>query len=163
MPQLDPTWFASQLFWLAVTFVALYFILSRLVLPPLLDIMARRGQTVAGDIQQAESLTSQAEHARQHYELTMADARERAQGLMNDAILEQKSRAEQQAKAMDAQVEHKLADASKQIAAKKAELTQALTPTASELTGLIIEKLTQNRANADQINRIIGELSKERS
>ena len=50
MPQLDPTWFASQLFWLAITFVTLYVVLSRFVLPPLLEIIARRAQTAQDDM-----------------------------------------------------------------------------------------------------------------
>ena len=60
MPQLDPTWFASQLFWLAITFAVLYTVLARAVLPPLQNIVARREGTIEGDIASAEALKEQA-------------------------------------------------------------------------------------------------------
>ena len=78
MPQLDPTWFASQVFWLVLTFAALYFVVSRMALPQLQDIVARRKQTVASDLERAQNLQAQAEKARQDYERTLADARSRA-------------------------------------------------------------------------------------
>ena len=162
MPQLDPTWFASQLFWLVVTFVALYFILSRLVLPPLQEVVARRKTTVGGDISLAESLKSQAEHARSDYERTLADARMRAQGLMHQAMEAPKAKSESAAKEMDKQVELKLADASKRITAKKEEMIQAIAPAMGELTALIFEKLTQATPSSDRVHRIIGELQKGR-
>ena len=143
MPQLDPTWFASQLFWLAITFVTLYIMLSRLVLPPLQEVIARRKQTIEGDIAQAQRLKSQAEQARQEYERTLAEARLSAQKLIDDAMLEQKAGAEQQGKAMDKQIEQQLAEATRKIAARKKELIEALTPTTAELTAIIVEKLTQ--------------------
>ena len=162
MPQLDPTWFASQLFWLVVCFFALYTILSRFVLPPLQDVMARRLSTVEDDISQAQSLKSQAEHARSDYERTLADARERAQAVMNDTADSYKKKSEIAAKEMDRQIELKLADASRRIAAKKEEMIEALAPTMGELTSLIFEKLMQKTPNTDQVNRVLNELHKGR-
>lgn len=143
MPQLDPTWFASQLFWLAVTFLALYAILARLVLPPLQEIIARRASTVEGDIAQAQVLKSQAEAARLDYERALAEARDRAQTLMNEAMASFKAKSELAAKEIDRQIEIKLANASKRIAEQKQELLATLAPGMGELTDLIFEKLTQ--------------------
>jgi len=162
MPQLDPTWFASQLFWLAFTFVALYFVLSRLVLPPLQDVIARRQQTVSNDISSAQSLKSQAEEARQNYERTLAETRARAQQMLIDAAQEHKSKAERASKEMDKQIEIRLSDASRRISARKDEMIETLTPTATELTAMIVEKLTQQKPTSDQVSRIINDLSKGR-
>jgi F-type H+-transporting ATPase subunit b len=162
MPQLDPTWFASQLFWLAICFVALYFVLSRFVLPPLQEVMARRASTVEGDLSLAQSLKGQAEHARSDYERTLADARERAQAVMNEATESYKAKSETATKETDRQIELKLTDASSRIAAKKEEMIEALAPTMGELTSLIFEKLTQQSANDDKVHRILNELHKSR-
>lgn len=162
MPQLDPTWFASQLFWLAVTFVMFYVVLSRFVLPPLMGIIAQREQTVEGDLSKAQSLKSQAEQARQDYERTLAEARERAQALMNETIASHKAKTELANKEMDRQIELKLADASRRIAAKKEEMITALTPTTGELTAMIVEKLTSRAPSHDQVDRIINDIAKGR-
>jgi F-type H+-transporting ATPase subunit b len=156
MPQLDSTWFTSQLFWLAITFVTLYVLLSRMVLPPLQDIIARRKQTIESDIAQAQHLKSQAEQARQDYERTLAEARFRAQKLIDDAISAYKANAEQQSRNMDKQLEQRLADAARQISARKKELLEALTPTTAELTTMIVEKLTQSEPSSEQVSRVIN-------
>lgn len=160
MPQLDPTWFASQLFWLCITFAVLYFVLSRVVLPPLLDVTARRQQTVTGDIEQAQSFKAQADSARQEYERLMAETRAQAQQLTTDALAAHKAKSDAADKEMDRQIEQKLRDAKQRITARKEELITALTPTAAELTSLIVEKLTQRALSNDQVNRVIGQLSK---
>lgn len=162
MPQLDPTWFASQLFWLTICFVALYTGLSRFVLPPLMDVMARRASTVEDDVSQAQSLKSQAEHARHDYERTLADARERAQAVMNEATESYKVKSEAATKEMNRQIELKLTDASKRITAKKQEMIEALAPTMGELTSIIFEKLTQQKPSSDQVQTILNELHKSR-
>jgi F-type H+-transporting ATPase subunit b len=152
MPQLDSTWFVSQLFWLIITFATLYMLLSRLVLPPLVEVIARRKQAIEGDIERAQRLKSQAEQARQDYERTLAEARAAAQKLIDDAMLEHKNAAEQQTKTMDKQLEQQLAEAARKIAARKKELIAALTPTSNELAAIIAEKLTQ-RADGEQVGR----------
>ena len=162
MPQLDPTWFASQLFWLAITFVTLYVLLSRFILPPLQDVIARRAQTQSGDVETAQSLKSEAEAARQEYERTMAQAREKAQALLTDATLASKAKAEQASRDLDAQVARKLAEATQRITAKKQELMNALTPTAVELAGMVVERLTENKVAQERLTTAVSDVSKQR-
>ena len=149
MPQLDPTWFASQLFWLAITFIALYVILSRLVLPPLQEIIARRINTVDGDIATAQTMKSEAELARADYERALAKARDRAQTLMAEAMGSFKTSSERDSKEMDRQIEAQLVEATRRIAAKKEEIMDALAPTVDELTSMIFDKLMHSGAGED--------------
>lgn len=160
MPQLDPTWFASQLFWLAITFIGLYFVLSRLVLPPLQDILAKREQTMTGDLEEAQNLKVQAEHARVDYERMMVEARERAQQVIQDALAAGKARAEQASRDLDRDIEKKLVDASQKIGAKKQELIDGLSTSTAELTAMIVQKLTQREPNKAQLNTVLTQLSK---
>jgi F-type H+-transporting ATPase subunit b len=160
MPQLDPTWFASQLFWLAITFAVLYTVLARAVLPPLQNIVARREGTIEGDIATAEAMKEQAEAARQDYERTLAEARDRAQQLVNDAVASQKVIADQAGRDMDKQVASQLEEAGSRITTKKKELIAALTPATEELTSLIVEKLTHRNTAKDKIGSVITQLFK---
>jgi F-type H+-transporting ATPase subunit b len=162
MPQLDPTWFASQIFWLVISFAALYFMLSRLILPPLLEIIARRAETLSSDIEMAQRLKSEAEQARVAYEKTMAEARSKAQSLMNDAVADQKAKAEAKGKELDRQIEQKLAAATAQIEAKKTQMLAELAPAAVELTAMIVEKLTNRAPKPEQVAQVLNELSKGR-
>jgi F-type H+-transporting ATPase subunit b len=160
MPQLDPTWFASQLFWLFIAFTLLYVVLSRMVLPPLQGVMTRRQSTIDVDIASAESLKTAAEQARQDYERALAEARDKAQQLITDAMAAQKAKADKASKDMDQQIAAKLSDASAKIAAKKKELITALTPATEELTSLIVEKLTNRNAAKDKVGSVVTQIFK---
>lgn len=146
MPQLDPTWFASQLFWLAITFLVLHLILSRVVLPPLQGVLARREETQAQDIETAQNLKIQAEEAQAAYERVSAQSRAKAQEVLAAAQEESKKKADEASRALDKQVEQKLAEATRNITAKKAELIAGLTPASSELASLIVGRLTESNA-----------------
>ena len=56
MPQLCDAWFGNQIFWLLVTLVVIYFILSRIALPRIAAILAERQGTITNDIAAAEDL-----------------------------------------------------------------------------------------------------------
>jgi F-type H+-transporting ATPase subunit b len=162
MPQLDPTWFASQLFWLVMSFIALYFILARLILPRLQNVFEARQETLSSDLGNAETMTHQANHARQDYERALAEARGKAQQLLSDAMLTHKSKAEAAAKSMDAQVADMLEKAEKRIAAKKDDLMQALVPTSTELASLVVEKLTREALAQETVQSITSNVIKAR-
>lgn len=163
MPQLDPTWFISQLFWLLVTFVALYFVLSRWALPRIEGVLAMRKETLASDLNTAQSLAEQSERARQDYERTLSEARMRAQQLFSDAMASHKAKAEAASKAMDEKVSSMLSEAEKKIRAKKEELIAALTPTSQELAGMIVEKLAKQKNGGDNVRSIVSEALKVRN
>lgn len=160
MPQLDHTWFASQLFWLAVSFALLYWVMSRLVLPPLMAVMAGRQTTIASDLTLAQELKTRAEHARDDYQRTLADARLRSQQLIDEAMDDHKNAAEKAGKEMDAIIAAKISEAEKRISTRKAELTEHLVPTAGELASMIVEKLISKPASPARISALLGELSK---
>ncbi len=160
MPQLDPTWFASQLFWLLITFGVLYVILSKWMLPPLQEILTRRQQTREGDIGRAQSLKSEAEKMQAEYERLQAETRSKAQALLAEAQEAHKAKAERAAQEMDRQIEKKLAEANANISAKKQELMDALTPATEELAALIVEKLTSRAPSSDQVGRVVNALGK---
>ena len=63
MPQLDPSTFGSQLFWLLVCFGALYLVLSFIVIPRIDKTLAARAETLEGNLAEAENLRVQAEAA----------------------------------------------------------------------------------------------------
>lgn len=160
MPQLDPTWFASQLFWLFASFVLFYLLMSRFILPPLLGVMDGRRNSVESDLEQAREMKAKAEHARDDYQRTLADARTRAQQLIDEATDEQKQTAEKAMRGMDAVIASKLEEAEKRIAARREDLVRQMTPTSGELAAMIVEKLTRKPASKQRIDSMLGEFAK---
>lgn len=160
MPQLDPTWFASQLFWLAIGVVFLYVVLSRFVLPPLMSVLDVRQATRMSDLERAQALKSEAESAKTEYEQALSDARLRAQQLFADAEAKAKQASEKALSELNRASAEQLAQAEKRISAKKAELLAELEPAAADLTAMAIEKLMKRRPDESRVKSLIHDLSR---
>lgn len=162
MPQFDTSWFASQIFWLVVCFTLLYKLLAHIILPPLTGTIARRENTISGDLGAAESARNLAERARQDYDNTMAQSRAMAQDLMSEVLQENAKHAEKTLHSMDVEIAKKLDEAMVRIGGKKHELLAALTPAAAEFAAMITEKITSKPANHEQASRVVMDLLKAR-
>ncbi|WP_375688467.1 F0F1 ATP synthase subunit B' [Pseudooceanicola sp. LIPI14-2-Ac024] len=110
LPQLDLTHFPNQIFWLLVTLVVIYLVLSRVALPRIGAVLAQRAGTISNDIAAAEDLKRKASEAEAAYEKALADARVEAGRIAAE------TRAE-----IQADLDAAIAKADAQIAAKTAE------------------------------------------
>jgi F-type H+-transporting ATPase subunit b len=153
VPQLDPTWFASQLFWLFICFTILYVLLSKLILPPLQGVIATRKGTIESDLNAAQEFKTNAAQAKASYEETLVKSREAARVIMAEAEAANKVRAEEAIKALDAQSAVQSAKAVAAISAKKQEIMNALMPSTLEFASMIVEKLTQHSPNPEQLQK----------
>ena len=81
MPQLDPTFFASQLFWLFVTFIVLFFVAWKVALPRIAEVINTRSDRIDSDLEKAEAQKAEAEEVLQAYEAVLANAVSEAQEL----------------------------------------------------------------------------------
>ncbi|MDP5305671.1 F0F1 ATP synthase subunit B' [Paracoccus spongiarum] len=115
LPQLDLSSFPNQIFWLVVTILVLYWVLSRVALPRIAAVISDRQGAITGDLMAAEEFKQKAREAEAAYDKALADARSEAQKIVAA------NRAEIQ-KDLDAAIAH--ADA--EIAARTAESEKRL-------------------------------------
>ncbi len=115
MPQLDFSTFPNQIFWLVVTLVVIYLVLSRVALPRIASVLAERSGTITNDIAAAEELKLKAEEAEAAYNQALADARTEAQKIVAEAKAE-----------IQADLDAATAKAYAEIAAKAAESEKAI-------------------------------------
>ncbi|MBL4894675.1 MAG: hypothetical protein JKY59_07400 [Emcibacter sp.] len=78
MPQLDPAVFLPQIFWLFVLFGLVYLFIAHSATPKITQVLERRQDRIASDLQEAEKLQAQAEDAREAYEKALEEARAKA-------------------------------------------------------------------------------------
>jgi F-type H+-transporting ATPase subunit b len=110
MPQLDFSTFDNQIFWLVLTLLAIFFVLSKIALPRISSVIAERQGTLTNDLATAEDLKRQAAEAEENYNTALANARAEAQAIS------QQTRDDIQAK-----LQVKIDEADAQIAARAAE------------------------------------------
>ncbi|NIY99762.1 F0F1 ATP synthase subunit B', partial [Salipiger sp. HF18] len=115
MPQLCADWIPNQVFWLVITLVVIFFVLSRIALPRIASVLAERQGTITNDIAAAEEFKRQATEAEKAYDKALADARAEAQGIA------QKTREE-----IKVQLDEAIAEADRAIVAKAAESEKAI-------------------------------------
>ncbi len=84
MPQFDPAFFAPQLFWLALTFITLYFLMSKVALPKIGAVLDERQRKIDDNLDKAAQLKAEAEAAVAAYEKALTESRTHAQSVIKE-------------------------------------------------------------------------------
>jgi F-type H+-transporting ATPase subunit b len=140
-PPFNAQTFASQLVWLVIAFVLLYALMAKWALPRVTAIIENRQKRVADDLAEAARLKQQSDEAVAAYEKALADARGRAQAIANETREKQAAAAEATRKAVEAELNVKLADAEKSIAATKQAAMANVRSIAEGAARAIVERL----------------------
>src|SRR5215475_10435632 len=103
-PPFDSSTFPSQLVSLAIFFVALYLIVSRIALPRVGGAIEARQNKIDGDLAEAQKLKDQSDAALKAYEGELASARSRAQAISNETREKSNAQAEAERKSLEEQL-----------------------------------------------------------
>jgi F-type H+-transporting ATPase subunit b len=155
MPQLQLVNFAPQIVWLAIVFVVLYLLMSRIALPKVGDVIDTRARKLDGDLGQAAELRARAEATRKSYETALAQARTQAQSSVAElqANLARVAAERQAALAQRLTAEGKAAEG--RIAEAKQVAMGGLRQTAAELAVAAALKLTGAAPAPEQVVRAV--------
>ena len=140
-PPFNPQTFASQLVWLALTFVILYVLMAKLALPRITSIIESRQKHIADDLAEAQRLKGESDAAIAAYEKALADARARAQTIANETRERQVAAAEASRKTLENELNVKLAEAEKTIDATKQAAMANVGAIATEAAVAIVQRL----------------------
>jgi F-type H+-transporting ATPase subunit b len=152
--------FPSQLVWLAVTFVLLYVLMSRIALPRIAGILADRDKRIADDIAAANRFKEQSEAAHAAYEKALADARSRAQSIANATREQQAAAAEATNKRLEAQLHERIDAAEQSIATSRTSAMSNVGSIASDTAAAIVERLIGQTPAAHEVAAAVSETMK---
>ncbi|NRB34371.1 MAG: F0F1 ATP synthase subunit B' [Rhodobacteraceae bacterium] len=156
MPQLDFATFPNQIFWLVVTLVVIYLVLSRVALPRIDAILSDRQGTITNDIAAAEDLRTRAKEAEAAYEKALADAKAEAQRIAAEAKAEiQKDLDAAMAKA-DEEIAERASESEQAIAEIRAGARDAIEAVARDTAGDIVAAMGAS-ADADTVTAAVAE------
>jgi F-type H+-transporting ATPase subunit b len=140
-PPFQSQTFASQLIWLAIAFVLLYALMAKLALPRVGAIIDSRQKQIEGDFAEAHRLKNESDAAVAAYEKALADARARAQTIANETREKQQAQADATRKSLEGELNVKLVEAEKSIAATKTAAMANVRGIAEDAARAIIERL----------------------
>ncbi|MGD2131979.1 MAG: F0F1 ATP synthase subunit B' [Maricaulaceae bacterium] len=155
LPQLDFSTWPGQIFWLAISFGVLYFVLSRSVLPRIGGAIEDRKDKIADDLDEANRLQRQAEDAQKAYEQSLADARAKAHAIAGET--RDRVNEEITARAADAeeQFSKKAEEAETRIRAAAEAAMANVSSVASEVAVALVEKLSGRAPDAGAVSKAL--------
>jgi len=145
MPQLDPSTFGTQLFWLFLTFSTLFLIAWKIALPRMAEVLNARQDRVDGDLEKAEALKSEAEEVLAAYEKSLADATSEAQGLHHQLAQELAAERTKQQEALSQTLLEETRAAEARIAGEKSEAVENI----REATLSVVQSAAQRLIGTD--------------
>lgn len=148
MPQLDYHLFAPQLVWLAIAFIALYLVMSRLAVPAISDTLERRQAKIQGDLDAAEKANEDTRALVAAYEKRLADSREDARRLMREQGETDSSIAGKRLHELHDRLARQIDEAEKRIAAQRDEVMAGLEQMARDIGQEVYGKLVGQAADA---------------
>tara|TARA_B110000037_G_C16858199_1_gene398838 strand:+ start:104 stop:676 length:573 start_codon:yes stop_codon:yes gene_type:complete len=161
MPQLDPTYWASQAFWLILIFTALYLALSNLFIPKIKDNIDSRENRIKDDLDEAQKLKILAEKKFEEYELSIENAKKEVQKIIFDSKNQLNSQIQMKKKEFEKEIENEIKAAEKEIENLKKNSLKSITTISEELASKVIEQISGEHMNQSSINAAILEVSKK--
>ena len=155
MPQLDFGTFPNQIFWLAVTLVVIYLVLSKIALPRIAGVLAERQSTITNDIAAAEELKQKAVEAEDAYNQALAEARAEAQKIANEAKAEIQAELDAAQAKADAEIAAKAAESEAAIAEIRAGAIESVKAVAKDTTKEILSAMG-SKADAKSITAAVN-------
>ena len=141
MPQLCADWMPNQIFWLVITLIAVYFVVSRVALPRIGAVLAERSGTITNDIAAAEELKNKAAEAEAAYDQALVDARAEANKIVAEAKAEIQAELDVELQKADAQIAAKTAESEEAIAEIRAGAVKSVTAVAKDTAKELVAAL----------------------
>ncbi len=160
LPQLDMSTWPSQLFWLAVTFGILYWLMAGRFLPAIGGAIEERRDRIADDLDQASDFKRQADEAEDAYNQSLADAKAKAQSIAADTRAEVDAEIAEMQVETDAKLQEKLDAAEARIAEMKEEATAKVDEAAADATRAIVERLIDEAPTDDAVARAMTNIAR---
>ena len=157
-PPFDPSTFAKQLFWLALSFGALYFLMARVALPRIGEVIEERRDRIQRDLDEAARLKAETDAALKAYEQSLADARGKAQGLAKETRDKLAAETDAERHRVEGELNAKLAETEKRIAETKSRALASVDEIASSTATDIVSLLTGKGVTVDEVRQTLAKV-----
>jgi len=156
MPQLDFSTFPNQIFWLIVTLVVLYLVLSRVALPRIATVLSERHGAIQRDLDKAEEMKRSAIEAENTYNKALADARAKANDIVNEAKSEIQKDLDKAIAKADLEISVKAVESEKAISAIRDSAVQSVEEVANVTANNIVDAILPEAADTKTIKAAVA-------
>ena len=161
MPQLDPTYWASQAFWLILVFSMLYISIAKFYLPKIKKNLDDRESKIKEDLDEANKLKNLSEKKIKEYEIILENSKKEvtkilleSKNILNKDIKNKKD-------SMEKEIENEISKAQKEILEMKKNSISSISNISQEIASNIIEKMSGDKLNESSIKAVVEDISKK--
>ena len=160
MPQLNPEFWISQIFWLTLTFGILYVVLSKLILPKISANLELRKSQIQENIEAAEKQRESSESKLKEYDEIVLNSKLKAKNIFKEAREKVISNINSKKEVLDKQIYEEIKKVEKEIMLLKKSAPEKINKIAIETSSELLKKLIGTEVNNSSISAIVDDLSK---
>ena len=158
MPQLNPEFFASQLFWLVITFVFLFIFLWRISLPRINSVQTKRENKIKEDIKKAKQLQAEAEDIQEQINKQLDQAKSDSAELIKSAFVKLQDESSKKLEELDKSLSTKIDATYEAIEKNKNESMNQIYEQINDITKLMISKISYIQVNEGEIKMAVEKI-----
>ena len=161
MPQLNPEFFISQLFWLFISFSFLFIFLWRISLPRIGIVIEKRANKISEDIKYAKEFQAEAEEIQNKIYIKLRQAKLDTSDLIKDASNKLQSHTAIELEKVDIKINKKLEDTALEVQKNKMEAFDQINNQIYNITKLTLSKISDIKAEDSEIKNIVKNIQEK--
>ena len=160
MPQLDPEFWAAQIFWLILIFTILYLIIWKIFLPKITYSIENRKSRIVNDLDEAQKLKESAEIKLKEYNKIIENSKQDAKKIIEDGRKKLDQDIENKKKNFNSQIDKEIASVEKEIKDLKKTSLSNISKIASEISSELMKKIINTEVNKSNVSAIVDDIIK---
>ncbi len=161
MPQLDPEFWISQIFWLVVSFGAMFLILSKIILPKISGNLESRKSQILENIEAAEKQRTESENKLKEFEKFILNTNNEAKNYYNEARKKVIEDIDKKREILENEINEEIKSAEKEISDLRNNSKEKIHKIAIETSSDLVKQLIDAEINNSSISAIVEDLSKK--
>ena len=161
MPQLNPEFWASQIFWLILIFSSLYIMMWKIFLPKITDSIENRKSRIINDLNETQKLKENAEKKLREYNKIIEDTKKEAKKIIEDNKKKLENDIKSKKQKFNEEIEKELMSVEKEIKSLKKLSISSINKIAAEVSSEVIKQLVGTSVNMSNVSAIVEDISKK--
>jgi F-type H+-transporting ATPase subunit b len=162
MPQLNPEFWAAQIFWLILIFSSLYVIIWKLFLPKITNSIENRKLKIVNDLNETQKLKDNAEKKLQEYNKIIENSKKDAKKIIEDGKKKLDREIESKKQKFNEEIEKELTNVEKEIKNLKKSSMLVINKIAEDISSEIIKQVVGTEINKSKLSAVVQDISKKK-
>ena len=162
MPQLNPEFWTSQIFWLTLIFSGLYIIIWKVFLPKITDSIENRKSRIVNDSNEAQKLKENAEKKLKEYDEIIKKSKNEAKKIIEDSKKKLDRDIENKKQKFNVEIEEELKSVEKEIKDLKKSSLSNISNIAVQTSTEVIKQIIDTEVNKSNVSAIVEDIIKRK-